>query len=625
MKMYLQSFQSLLFSGRRSFSLLGLIAILGGIGACGQTENLQDSESTDRTSQASQAILTAAGIGQVNASGQAQKTFQDFPPADDSSIADRQQSFPSLTDLTAQEAEPTVAVFDPGQVSIGDRIAGVTLAALDAKPLTEDSDIYTGSARFEGRIILEGTYHPPYEPGEEEEYGRLWDEGPCLQVAPESAALLPKIQGDFRAPWLCFDNSEKAVELLPDSAPRANVKIAIDNYKIQHEIPDERLAFDAKGVHRARLLEVLEGGIADKYCVQWQDFQSAVHLGELRFRSPVPNLPERYQNGCVMAEHGAHTLNIYVLPEGRVPETLPIPPSMRDWEIFKVLPFGIVSDRPEALENEVLIVRYDSGLAAERIAKEKAWSEPHIYDEHSVVFRYLWLESQAIPVEEMVAILEETKDKWDKSQAGSENTCGERPSSITVSRNLEEREVHLPEYGLTFRVPGNLRVRGKVTSSEENEAGRYINFSIYDPVFDDYNLCFVRNQLGTDDDSSKASIFVNPANRNESWKIPCSPEEILEYNEKSSLEKKTLVEEDSLGREGATAFIDASLVGTFIESCFYTPRKIAKITVATRYLDEPTKPYDRSKILEQSFYFQLISSIEFSEDFSVSDRTPKNP
>jgi hypothetical protein len=138
----------------------------------------------------------------------------------------------------------TKNIFDPSQLKVGDRFLGLTVTKIEASCQKIDNEgIYYGNAAFKGKIIVSGVYHPQYlsEGGFTE---------PCFEIGSSTDFQLPRMWGDRRIPaWFCFDNPEKAKQLL-GAKNILLAKIAIDNYTIAHE---------PKGViNRGTIVEVLD-------------------------------------------------------------------------------------------------------------------------------------------------------------------------------------------------------------------------------------------------------------------------------------------------------------------------------------------------------------------------------
>ena len=151
-------------------------------------------------------------------------------------------------------------------------------------------------------------------------------------------------------------------------------------------------------------------------CVTWERFTAVVQSGEVSLNLPIPELPDGFKQGCIFADVDVHTLNLYVLKEGlqrtaRVHTDLaqlhplykfvPLPQGL---DIFKLI------DRGQAL-----IVMFDSPDQIDRwFIQKNAWEQAYIDQEnHTVMFRYIYMHSKGIPLDELAGLLEATSSQWD--------------------------------------------------------------------------------------------------------------------------------------------------------------------------------------------------------------------
>lgn len=120
----------------------------------------------------------------------------------------------------------------------------LTVTKMKASCRTSGYDgTYYGTVTFQGEIVISGVYDPKY-PLEAS------SEGVCFDVVRQDDSRLPRMWGDRRMPsWFCFDNPEKAKQLLGAEGALL-AKIVIDNYTVIHE---------PKGViNRATLIRVVD-------------------------------------------------------------------------------------------------------------------------------------------------------------------------------------------------------------------------------------------------------------------------------------------------------------------------------------------------------------------------------
>jgi hypothetical protein len=125
------------------------------------------------------------------------------------------------------EESRTDNVFDPSKLRVGDRFMGLKVTKIDASCETSGyNGEYLGTATFQGKIIVSGVYDP--------KYGVEGFENVCFDVASQDDPKLPRMWGDPRTPWFCFDNPDRARQLL--GAEKALLaKIVIDNFTTVHE------------------------------------------------------------------------------------------------------------------------------------------------------------------------------------------------------------------------------------------------------------------------------------------------------------------------------------------------------------------------------------------------------
>ncbi|RUT07959.1 hypothetical protein DSM106972_022190 [Dulcicalothrix desertica PCC 7102] len=64
--------------------------------------------------------------------------------------------------------------------------------------------------------------------------------------------------------------------------------------------------------------------VQKQYCKTWQDVKSQIqmiYMGSVG-ASVVPDMPKRFQNGCVYGDHGAYTISLYVLKDDFKPTNI---------------------------------------------------------------------------------------------------------------------------------------------------------------------------------------------------------------------------------------------------------------------------------------------------------------
>ena len=151
-------------------------------------------------------------------------------------------------------------------------------------------------------------------------------------------------------------------------------------------------------------------------CVTWDKFKAVVQSGDVVLDLPIPELPDGFKNGCIFADVDVHTLNLYVLKEGlqrtaRVHTDLaqlhplykfvPLPQGL---DVFKLINRG-----------QALVVMFDSPDQIDKwFIQKNAWEKAYIDQEnHTVMFRYIYMHSKGIPLDELASLLEATSSQWD--------------------------------------------------------------------------------------------------------------------------------------------------------------------------------------------------------------------
>ena len=154
----------------------------------------------------------------------------------------------------------------------------------------------------------------------------------------------------------------------------------------------------------------------EEACVNWDRFTAIVQSGEVALNLPVPELPDGFKNGCIFADVDVHTLNMYVLKEGLqrtarlhtdlaqlhpLYKFVPIPQGL---DVFKLV------DRGQAL-----IVMFDSPDQIDKwFIQRNAWEQAYIDQEnHTVMFRNIYMHSKGIPLADLAKLLEATRNQWD--------------------------------------------------------------------------------------------------------------------------------------------------------------------------------------------------------------------
>lgn len=146
------------------------------------------------------------------------------------------------TTATAMQRGPVV---DANALSIGDAVAGLRLAekrieAAPASPLG-----VTGSLSFDGEIELTGSYRAHFDYPDVRE--------PCFWVDLRDWEKLPRVKGDERLKWFCFENDADAIRQLGALGSETRATIVIDDYTTNLQQSD---VWDT-----ARLVRVVKKGL----------------------------------------------------------------------------------------------------------------------------------------------------------------------------------------------------------------------------------------------------------------------------------------------------------------------------------------------------------------------------
>lgn len=179
--------------------------------------------------------------------------------------------------------------FDPDTVQIGARADGLVLDTLIRRGPTSgyDADI----AMFDGEIELSGRtfLHPDADLGLQQV---------CFEADYSSSGRLPRMTGDERRPWFCFDNNAFAAERLAGPGTIVAAAIVIDSFTIARGSSD-----DVNSATLVRVGEVSEAsGEASAEATRIAAAESIIAF--LR--------GERELNSALLAD----TVTMYLAPEG---------------------------------------------------------------------------------------------------------------------------------------------------------------------------------------------------------------------------------------------------------------------------------------------------------------------
>lgn len=135
-------------------------------------------------------------------------------------------------------ADPLIRI-DPAVIGVGDTLAGL---AITQQELTRDSEgQWVGTVRFAGEVTLTGRYHPHFDFPEVR--------ATCFEADDSSAVRLPRVDGDDRRVWFCFDNADEVARSLGPPGTSGDATIVIDSYTTNRYFTD--------AVDGARLVRVI--------------------------------------------------------------------------------------------------------------------------------------------------------------------------------------------------------------------------------------------------------------------------------------------------------------------------------------------------------------------------------
>lgn len=157
-----------------------------------------------------------------------------------------------------------------------------------------------------------------------------------------------------------------------------------------------------------------------KDCVTWEKFTAVVKSGEVALNLPIPELPNGFKHGCIFADVDVHTLNIYVLKDG-LQKTARLHADLAQLHpLYKFVPLPQGLDVFKLIDRgQALIVMFDSPDQIDKwFIQKNAWDQAYIDQENdTVMFRYIYMHSKGIPLDELARLLEATSSQWDAVSA----------------------------------------------------------------------------------------------------------------------------------------------------------------------------------------------------------------
>ena len=146
----------------------------------------------------------------------------DTLPEDTASVADvtTADSAPTATRGSLSAARGTI--IDARTSNVGDRIAGLRIAEKRIQDAPASPLGVTGSLEFDGEMQVTGGYRAHFD------YPEV--KAPCFWVDPADWNKVPRVKGDERIRWFCFENDASAIEQLGQLGTETRATIIVDRY-----------------------------------------------------------------------------------------------------------------------------------------------------------------------------------------------------------------------------------------------------------------------------------------------------------------------------------------------------------------------------------------------------------
>lgn len=221
---------------------------------------------------------------------------------------------------------------------------------------------------------------------------------------------------------------------------------------------------------------------ASNHCPTWDTFRDAVRSGEITLKVPIPDLPEGFRQGCLTANVGAHTLNIFAYREG-----IEIEYSDVSGRIYDIIPLGRVANPADLPDDRIHVIHigFDGGAGyTDTIDKYQAWHDPYISDSGTVSFRYTWATLEPDPnelpperaapmLDRLAKLLQQTHSDYSEE---AEARFAERQSDTAADRSCFG-----PLYRAKRRINEVSEVRVERSRTEWIQADSYIGAPVDRP------------------------------------------------------------------------------------------------------------------------------------------------
>ncbi|BAY91687.1 MULTISPECIES: hypothetical protein [unclassified Tolypothrix] len=196
-------------------------------------------------------------------------------------------------------------------------------------------------------------------------------------------------------------------------------------------------------------------------CVIWKQFQQAVTEKRISFTYPLPELPNGYRQGCLLADQGIDTLILYVFKDGWDIQKLQINPKFYQQlsskhQIYQLLPPLKAFKRippSRYLRADYLMMGFDEPKKPNNFNLNKPsnwsdWQHPYLPNPYSgkVYYRNIFVDKLERQDGEIMAnLLESTSDRWPKNVPTNYSS-----PPLTAASSCQIKEWTRSEYEVNF-------------------------------------------------------------------------------------------------------------------------------------------------------------------------------
>ncbi|MBW4619981.1 MAG: hypothetical protein KME17_11580 [Cyanosarcina radialis HA8281-LM2] len=159
-------------------------------------------------------------------------------------------------------------------------------------------------------------------------------------------------------------------------------------------------------------------------CVTWSQFQQAVRDRKISLNQPVPDLPQGYRQGCVLADRGVYTLVLYIFKDGFDIDRLPVNRQVLASERYQqaiIPPLDTFYSLPRSdlKVKEYMRIGFDrldrpNSLDLNKPDNWKTWERPYVSFQKDIFYRTIFVDKldSDRSIQEMVDLLAATRDRW---------------------------------------------------------------------------------------------------------------------------------------------------------------------------------------------------------------------